>query len=158
MGMTDDLRRNTDIRAWEGAIPVHYLYTHGIAGERFFRAVKERGAFVAARCDKCDTMYVPPRIYCPRCMVEISNFADCPARGRVKSYTVCYEDVEGRRLDEPAVLAVINIDDTDGGMIHKLGGISPEDVKMGQAVEAVFKDKKDRKGAIEDILHFQSVK
>ena len=49
----------------------------------------------------------------------------------------------------------VRIDGTDGGLIHYIEGMDPEDVAIGMPVEAVFKPKNQRKGSILDIKHFR---
>ena len=34
--------------AWEGSLPVPSRYTYGLAGERFFRALKDDGAILGS--------------------------------------------------------------------------------------------------------------
>ena len=142
-------------RKWEGEIPVHYLYTYGLAGERFFREIKEKGTFIGTRCDKCNVTYVPPRIYCERCFTELNNFKDVGTKGSIETYTVCHESLEGKKLTQPEIIACVKIDGTDGGLVHRLSGVEPSKVKIGMKVEPVFVDPPKRTGAITDILHFR---
>lgn len=144
-------------KKWDGEIPVHYLYTYGLAGENFFRAVKDKGTFVATRCTKCNVTYVPPRIYCERCFAELTNYSDVGTKGTVETYTVCHESLEGKRLQKPEIIAGVRIDGTDGGLVHRLAGIEPGNVKIGMKVEAVFAEPAKRTGAITDILHFRPI-
>jgi len=47
---------------WHGDMEAQYIYTAGIAGERFFRELKDNGKLVGTRCPKCDITYMPPRM------------------------------------------------------------------------------------------------
>lgn len=147
----------TDIKAkrWEGEIPVHYLYTFGLAGEKFFREVKERGTFVGTRCEKCQVTYVPPRIYCERCFAELGQYIDVGTRGRVETFTVCHEAADGTRLAKPQIVACVRIDGTDGGLVHCLSGVKPGEVRIGMQVEAVLALPAKRTGGLGDILSFR---
>jgi uncharacterized OB-fold protein len=49
----------------------------------------------------------------------------------------------------------VKIDKTDGGLIHRIGEIRSESLKIGTKVTAVFEAKKNRKGALTDIKHFK---
>lgn len=144
-------------KKWEGEIPVHYLYTYGLAGEKFFREIKDRGTFVATKCDKCNVTYVPPRIYCERCFAELGNYKDVGTKGTVETYTICHESLEGKRLSKPEVIACVRIDGTDGGIVHRLAVNDRAKVKIGMKVEAVFADTAKRTGNISDILHFRPI-
>jgi uncharacterized OB-fold protein len=50
---------------------------------------------------------------------------------------------------------VISIDGSDGGFLHTLGEVAPDDVSIGMAVEAVWKPVGDRTGSILDIAYFR---
>ncbi len=58
-------------------------------------------------------------------------------------------------LDEPELPAVIPIDGSDGGFLHMLGEVKPDDVKIGMKVEAVWKPVGERTGSILDIAYFR---
>ena len=47
--------------AWHGDLPVTSRYTAGLAGERFFRAIKDEGRILGTLCTECDITYVPAR-------------------------------------------------------------------------------------------------
>jgi len=54
-------------------------------------------------------------------------------------------------------MAFVRLDSTDGGLVHFLGQVEPDQVCIGMRVEAVFKDKADRQGSILDIAYFRPV-
>jgi uncharacterized OB-fold protein len=58
-------------------------------------------------------------------------------------------------LDEPELPAVISIDGSDGGFLHMLGEIKPDEVTIGMKVEAVWKPVGERTGSILDIAYFR---
>jgi len=66
--------------------------------------------------------------------------------------------LNGAKLKEPTIYALIKIDGADGGLVHKLGEINPEKVKISMKVEAVFKSKEKREGSINDIRYFKPLK
>jgi uncharacterized OB-fold protein len=152
-----EVKMEVKTKKWEGEIPVHYLYTCGIAGERFFREIKDNGKFVGTKCEKCNVTYVPPRIYCERCFAELNKYLDVGTKGTVESYTLCKEAADGTKLSKPAAIASIRLDGTNGGLIHRIGGIDPENIKIGMRVEAVFTEKSKRTGHINDVLHFRPI-
>jgi len=47
---------------------------------------------------------------------------------------------------EPTIYALIKFDGAVGGLVHKLGEVKPSEVRIGMAVEAVFKPQAERKG------------
>jgi uncharacterized OB-fold protein len=128
----------------------------GRAGEKFFRSIKDKGKFIGARCEQCDMVYVPPRIYCEECLARLEgNFVEVGTRGAVHTFTFCYEDMDGNRFEDPKIVAMVLLDDSDGGLVHFLKEVDPEEVYIGMPVEAVFKPKKDRQGDIHDVLYFK---
>jgi uncharacterized OB-fold protein len=141
--------------AWEGDIPITGRYTAGIAGEKFFRAIKDEGRFLGTRCPACDLVYLPAVMFCERCFAELEEWVELPNQGDVFTYTVLHRSLDDEPLETPQILAFIKLEGADGGLIHKLEGIEPDEVEVGLAVEAVFKPAADREGSILDILHFK---
>jgi len=147
-----------EIRHWSGHMETDYIYTMGIAGERFFNEIKKNGKIMGVKCKKCGLVYVPPRIYCERCFEKLEQWLDVGRRGTVHTYTIAHIEIDGSKLKEPTIYAVIKIDGTAGGFIHKIGEVDPEKIKIGMKVEAIFKPKEKREGSITDIRYFKPVK
>ena len=60
------LERTTDarkLRHWEGNMEADYIYTSGVAGERFFVALRDQGKMLASRCTACGLDYLPARLF-----------------------------------------------------------------------------------------------
>ncbi len=143
--------------AWKGDIPITSRYTAGIAGERFFREIKDNARILGTHCQACDLTYVPATMFCERCFNELDEWVEVASRGYVFTYTVLHRDLEDKPLDPPAILAYVKLDGSDGGLVHYLGEIEPEFVCIGMEVEAVFKDAAEREGSILDIRYFRPV-
>ncbi|HHH41421.1 MAG TPA: Zn-ribbon domain-containing OB-fold protein [Chloroflexi bacterium] len=158
MALIERVTRLDQTKAWLGEIPIQSRYTVGIAGERFFREIQEHGRFLGTRCPECDLIYVPPRLYCEACFAHLEEWVEVPTTGYVYTYTVVHQDLDGEPLPEPRLLAFIQLDGTDGGLVHFLGDVEPDQVRLGMRVEAVFKEKAERRGSILDIVHFRPVK
>jgi len=139
-------------QAWQGDLPVTSRYTFGLAGERFFRAIKDEGRILGAYCPNCDHTYVPAALFCERCLAELDEWVDVGVIGEVHTFTLLYEGYDGSPLEAPELVAFIRIG--DGGLLHRLGEVRPEDVEIGMQVEAVFKPQDQRQGSILDILYF----
>jgi uncharacterized OB-fold protein len=80
--------------------------------------------------------------------------------GTVNTFSLCYVTWDVKRIEEPEIPAVIEIDGASPlhGIMHKLGEIKPEDVEIGMRVQAVWKTEDERQGAITDILYFKPMK
>lgn len=157
MSLTERLQFAHEARAWRGEIPLQSRYTMGLAGERFFHALKDEAKLMATYCPTCDYTYMPPRLYCERCFDELTEWVEVPNRGRVYAFTVLHQDLEEHPLDVPQIVALIEMEGCDGVFVHLLDGIDPDDVCIGMEVQAVFKSKAKRTGEITDIAYFRPV-
>lgn len=155
MGSSEHIERVTDLRAWPGEFPVSHLYTMGVAGERFFRELKESGRFVGTRCAACDVVYVPPSIFCPRCFAALEEWKEVGPQGTVRAVTTAHRGVAGQTLDPPETLALIQLDGADGLLVHRIG--ESEGVTIGARVEPVLKPGGERVGSILDVRYFKPV-
>ncbi len=141
--------------AWQGTLPVTNRYTLGLAGERFFRGIKENGRLLGTRCRRCDHIYVPAATFCERCLDELDEWIDVGTVGEVYTYTLLYTNYEGFQEPNPQIIAFIRFG--DGGLIHKLAFVEPDDVSIGMHVTAVFRPVAEREGSILDIAYFKPV-
>ncbi len=145
----------TQAKAWVDRFPLTGRYTYGIAGERFFREIKDNARFMGTRCPTCDLVYVPPRLYCERCFAHLDEWVEVSPVGTVATFTVLHVDLDENPLPEPQIVALVELDGADGGLVHFLGEVEPDDVYTGMPVEAVFKPAEERVGAITDIRYFR---
>jgi uncharacterized OB-fold protein len=127
-----------------------YVYTPGIHGRELAESLKE-GRLVAMKCP--DGLYFPPRTYCrDGSKASIVELGERP--WLVISYTVVYEDLEGRKLEKPVVLALVAPEGVKGGIIHVVEE-SPERIRINMKVRPVLRSREERKGTIEDIALFK---
>ena len=143
--------------AWRGDIPITSRYTAGIAGERFFREIKDHARFLGTRCEACGLTYLPPTMFCERCFAQLDDWVEVSSVGTVFTYTVLHLDLDEKPLAEPDILAYVKLDGSDGGLVHRLGEVDPDQVEIGMRVEAVFKSEDERVGSILDIEYFRAV-
>jgi uncharacterized OB-fold protein len=150
------LERNSQApETWNDTLPVTNRYTYGPAGERFFRALKEAGIIYGTHCPNCDLIYVPARLFCERCLSELTEWIDVGLIGELHTYTLLYINYDGSRREVPEVVVFIKFG--DGGLVHKLCIDKPDDIQIGMPVEAVLKPAPERQGSILDILCFKPV-
>jgi uncharacterized OB-fold protein len=138
--------------SWFGNFPVTNRYTYGLAGERFFRTIKEEGRILGTHCQNCDRTYVPAASFCERCLGELDEWVDVGTIGIVHTFTLLYENYDGSPRENPEIIAMIKLG--DGGLIQRLGEVDLQDVSIGMKVAAVFKPPAERQGSILDILYF----
>ena len=138
-----------------GQIPVHHRYTAGVAGERFFRTLRDDGTLLASRCPGCGDAFLPPALYCERCFLRTNEWVLVDGPGYVKAFTVLHRSLEEEPLAKPTLVALIGWDGVRGGILHRLGEVEPEQVTTGLRVEPALAPR--RTGCMEDIQYFKPV-
>ena len=144
---------------WRGDMQADYLYPNGVAGDKFFKHIKQNETFLATKCSKCKNTLFPPRLYCEDCFEEIpnSNWVEIPATGTIRLFTIATINAHGKKMESPRIIALVNVDNTDGAI---LGIIKTQDNSKdlsGLKVKAVFKPKDQREGTMKDILYFEEI-
>ncbi len=155
MGLTERLQHFHEAIAWKGEIPLQSRYTLGIAGTRFFEEIRDNARLMAARCPECGFTYMPPRLYCERCFAEAGEWVEIAPQGTVYAYTVMHLNLDEEPLPAPEVIAFVRFPDCQGGLIHRMDGVDPEEMFIGMPVEVVFAQ--ERKGSLEDIVGFRPI-
>lgn len=151
------LERSRDPEAhkhWYGDMEASYLYSTGIAGDRFFTTLRDKGKIMGAKCPKCKKTILPPRMYCEICYSEMGDWVDVGKEGRVDTFSVARVGIGGELLEEPVVFGLIRFPKVNGGLVHIIAA-KPEKVKIGMRVKAKLRPKKDRTGSILDIENFR---
>jgi uncharacterized OB-fold protein len=135
-----------------------YAWATGEAISRFLGGLRD-GELWGRRCRRCRRTMVPPRMYCEVCFRPTDEWVRLRDTGRVVTYSISYvnADASRREGEEPILVAVIEIDGATPmmGVLHLLGEVDPHDVAVGMKVEAVWKPKGERRGAITDIRYFR---
>ncbi|MGB3703565.1 MAG: Zn-ribbon domain-containing OB-fold protein [Anaerolineales bacterium] len=144
---------NNSPSAWRDEVPVTNRYTFGVAGERFFRAIKDEQRILGTHCSTCDRIYVPAAVFCERCLNQLDEWVDVGTVGEIVTFTHLYVDYDGSPLEKPKTIAFIRFG--DGGLIHRLVAPNLDQVEIGMQAEAVFKPASEREGSILDISHFE---
>ena len=147
-----------EFRSATGAVEDHvdarYAWDTGAAVGRFLAGLQE-GRILGRECRLCKRVLVPPRMFCERCFRPTDRWVEVEATGTVETFSICHVSWDMQPLDAPELPAVVAIDGSDGGFLHKLAEVAPEDVRIGMEVEAVWKPEADRVGSILDISHFR---
>lgn len=157
MAFKDRLKHSDDIRVWHGNLPVESLYTVGIAGERFLRALKDQGKFLGTRCGKCGTVYVPGRMFCERCLVALDEWVEVASSGTLEAWTELYVAPNGEPLKVPVLVGLIRLEGASTSIIHRLNNVTVTELMIGLRVRAVLLPKEKRTGSITDIAYFEPV-
>jgi len=144
------------LRSWPGHMEADYIYTAGVAGDKFFCELRTTGRLIASQCPKCGRRYLPPRLFCELCFVEAAEWVEVPPEGHIDAVSVVRVDRHGDPLPEPQVWALIRFEGITGGLIHRVT-VPPERVKAGLRVRPNLKPPRQRTGTINDIESFVPV-
>ena len=142
---------------WRGNMQADYFYSSGIAGDKFFKHLMEKDTFLATKCKQCNKTLFPPRLYCEDCFSEIpeEDWLEIPATGTVRLFTVATINAHAEKMEEPKIIALIDIDKTDGAMLGIIKSNNKDKDFCGARVKAVLKSKEKREGTLKDILYFE---
>ena len=151
--MAEKISNNAEIRTWSDHIPMDWKYTAGVAGERFLRLLKQ-GSIQASVCKSCGKSFLPPKIFCKDCFVQVIDWKEVPSESASTYSFTKIRRVAGNSGSQLIVL--VKFDGVDGGL---LGRFKPgrEDARIGMKVKPVFKKKESRKGELSDIDYFEKV-
>jgi len=133
-----------------------FAWDTGIAIGQYLAAFKE-GLILGSRCKTCRKVVVPPRTVCEWCFHPMDEYVPLQDTGTVNTFSLCYVTWDVKRIKEPEIPAVIEIDDASPlhGIMHMLGEVEPDNIKIGLRVKAVWKPPEKREGSVTDILYFK---
>lgn len=135
---------------------ITWRYSSGGAMQRFLDGVRE-GRLEGVRCHQCGRRYLPPRPFCGVCRVRIDDWVPVADTGTLEAWTVVYLPILDGRTGEmrpsPYGMGLIRLDGVDTTLNHYLDTTSPQKLRIGAPVRAVWRD--ERIGAMDDILHFE---
>ncbi len=141
-----------------------YKFDAGIAVGQFLDGLKE-GKLLGRKCNASGRVVIPPRMFCEISFQRSDEWVQLANTGTVNTFSVSFVNWDASRRETPQVPAVVDIDGTNPnmGILHLLGEVGEtldevlQRVKVGMAVEAVWKPAEQREGAITDILYFRPV-
>ena len=122
---------------------------------RYLAELKE-GRLIARSCRKCERVMIPPRMFCERCFRPTDDWVYVKDTGTVNTFSLCYVSWDVRRLKQPEIPAVIEIDGASPGMgiLHLIRKVNPKRRAIGMRVAAVWKPAAQRTGSITDIAYW----
>lgn len=135
-----------------------FAWDAGVAIGSYLAALKE-GAILGAYCKVCRKTVVPPRVVCEWCFTPMDHYVPLQDTGVVNTFSLCYVTWDMQRVKQPEIPAVIEIDGASPGhgIMHLLGEIDPQQVRIGMRVQAVWKPAEERVGAVTDIRYFKPI-
>lgn len=153
--LSDEAIREGKVLTLEWPASLRYAWDTGVAIGRFLRELKN-GRIIGRSCHRCQRVLVPPRMFCERCFRPTDAWQFVKDSGSVNTYSLSHLRWDASRVEEPILVAVIEIDgSSQGGLLHYLGDVRPEEIHIGMKVKAVWKPAGEREGSILDIRHFR---
>ena len=144
---------------WKTDLP--YRYSIGKLAVKFFEELKQNKKIMGSKCSKCGKVNFPPRAVCADCMVEmtIDDMVELSPKGTLEGFTVVnypFTDPNtGGMRPFPYGYALFKLDGADTYTMHFINETDYTKLKIGQRVEAVFKE--EREGNIGDILYYRVI-
>lgn len=130
----------------------------GRYGSKLLNELKEK-RFVGIKCPKCGKVYIPPKIACGRCHVEMNEIVPLSDEGEIVACAIIefgfVDPSTGIQRPVPYGYVFVKLDGADSALPHFLDSTDPEKVKVGARVKAVFEEK--RVGSIMDVRHFKLI-
>jgi len=117
----------------------------------FFTALRDRRILGVRRRD--GTVMCPPKEYDPDTGEALSELVPVQPEGAVVSWAWVAKPREKQPLERPFAFALIQLDGADTPLLHAVDGGSPERMKTGMRVRAVFAP--ETVGSITDIVCFE---
>ena len=145
---------------WKTDLP--YRYSIGKLAVKFFEELKKNKKIMGSKCSKCGKVNFPPRAVCADCMIEmtVDDMVELSPKGTLEGFTVVnypFTDPNtGGMRPFPYGYALFKLDGADTYTMHFINETDYTKMKVGQRVEAVFKE--EREGNIGDIMYYKIIK
>jgi uncharacterized OB-fold protein len=136
-----------DIKFMQQVISLDYEIRTAPVNKEFGRNMRE-GRITGHKCPQCGRVYVPPKGFCPICVVETSDADEVEVndRGVVTSWTVLTPiQYHGQNERDDYALASILLDGASGTVgQQRLLDVPLPEIRMGMRVEAVWAPEDER--------------
>ncbi|MDP2675382.1 MAG: Zn-ribbon domain-containing OB-fold protein [Dehalococcoidia bacterium] len=153
--LSDEAIQQGKVLTLEWPSSLRYAWDTGIAIGRFLEELKN-GRIIGRTCHKCERVLVPPRMFCERCFRPTDGWQFVQDSGTVNTFSISHLRWDASRIEDPILVAVIEIDGTShGGFLHYLGEVKPDEIRIGMKVKAAWKPPEERTGSIRDIRYFR---
>lgn len=157
MQTTTEKLEGMDVWLYHGQIYIPNTYSAGATGSRFLTNIRDKAKIMGTRCPGCNRVYVPARSVCKDCFSQLAEWVEVSDKGTVLTYTIDSESKPIHPTDAPVIYGIIQLDGADTGFVHMIGGVDPEQLRIGMRVQAVFKPKEERIASVLDIKHFKPI-
>ena len=144
-----------DVWVYHGKIHIPNTYSAGAVGSRFLIELRDNEKIMGTRCPTCNLVYVPARSVCKDCFGQLNEWVEVSRQGELLTWAVSYQANLVQPAKIPLTYGIVKLDGADTGLVHMLGEVDPDQLKVGMKVKAVFKVKEERHASILDIKYFK---
>ena len=97
--------------------------------ESFYKFLRER-KLMATKCCKCETLFLPPRPMCSKCLSTDFNWVKLEGIGKLLSYTVIHFSTEQFQSETPYTIGIVKLNEGLNlpGIIRD---INPKQIRVG---------------------------
>jgi len=104
--------------------------------ESFYKFVSE-GKLMAAKCNKCGNILLPPKPMCPTCLTKDLSWIEVKNKGKLLTYTVIHVSPAQFQSMAPYVLGIIKL--VDGpNLIGMIRGVEDSKIRVGMNLTVGF--------------------
>ena len=155
--MKEQWRLETKPLIYAGGIHMPYTWTVGETGSRFFMEFRDKKRIMGSRCPKCHVVWVPVRLRCPECYVEIGRdlWIEVGPHGTLRHFTVVNYSHPAHPRPAPFAYGVIDLDSASRGFTHLISGTELTGLRPGLRLKPVWSS--ERQGCILDIEYFTPI-
>ena len=97
--------------------------------DNFYKFI-ENGKLMAAECNKCGKLLVPPRPICSACLSKDLKWRELRKQGKLLTYTVIHVSPKSFQQQTPYPVGIVELE--DGGQLPgMIKGVELDKVKIG---------------------------
>ena len=104
--------------------------------EGFYKFVGE-GKLMAAKCNKCGAVLLPPRPACSKCMSKDLQWIPVNPTGKLLTYTVIHVPPKEFESKAPYAVGIVRFDN-GGQLLGMVRDVEPAQLQIGMAVTIDF--------------------
>jgi len=104
--------------------------------ESFYKFVGE-GKLMAAKCNKCGLVMLPPRPVCTKCYSKDLQWVELKGNGRLLTYTVIHVSPKQFEALAPYAVGIVKLDDGPQ-LLGMIRGVEPDKIKVGMSLTVDF--------------------
>lgn len=136
-----------------------YAWSAGEAMSRFL-AELQQGRLIARTCRGCKRVLFPPRMFCEECFRPTDEWTYIRDTGTIETFSISYLDKDARRIAQPILVGVVSLDGASPkmGMMHYFSEMTPDQIRIGMRVKAVWRPPTERRGSVLDIAYFRPLR